>query len=245
MAIVVSSIKQNKQEEIALNLKKLAAEGDSYRSSNWGHAKFKLAFDFLFSFIDKKKEYSVLDLGSGGGLLLKELSRYPNFHLTGIDLTKELLEKVTSKRVNCKLVHGDIEDMPFKDQSFDIVIHNQTLHHFRSREKSLREIYRILRPGGLLMSIETNGLNPYVLYGHKAPWKVRKRFISSNQQPFSIIKFKKELDNAKFAILGVKMINHLPINSNLLEKILENIPGLRLVTGGSMVVCSKKYSLTH
>ena len=55
MAIVDSSIKQNKQEEIALNLKKLAAEGDSYSSSNWNHAKFKLAFDFLFSFIDKKR----------------------------------------------------------------------------------------------------------------------------------------------------------------------------------------------
>lgn len=228
---------QNKLEEIKVHLKKLEKEGEDYKSSNWGREKFERVLDYFYSFLDPNKKYNVLDIGIGSGTLTSYLSENKNFKIIGLDLVRDVLEKVTKKRTNVPLVHGDIEDMPFKDESFDIVVHNQTLHHFPRREKALQEIKRVLKKDGLLLSIETNGWNPYVVYGHKAPWKKWKRFISSNQKVFGVLKFKKELSSAGFAVKDYKMINY---GMNFLERAFGKIPILKLIFAGSMVVVSGK-----
>ena len=193
------------------------------------------------SFLPKNKQYKVLDLGIGGANLAKYVVKNPLFSLTGLDFDENLLNKVTRKRVDIPLVVGDAEKMPFEDESFDIIVHNQTLHHFPSIERVLGDIHRVLKKDGLLFSIETNGWNPLVKYGHTTPWTKKKRLISSNQKVFSYVKFKKELGSANFKILGWKMINFGFVDfSETLERFFSKLPLIRLFYGGSMVVCSQK-----
>jgi len=97
----------------------------------------------------------VLDLGSGAGndcfvarALVGEKGR-----VTGIDFTRKMVEKA---RENCQklgynnveFVEGDIEAMPFEDNSFDVVLSNCVLNLVPDKAKAFSEIYRVLKPGG-------------------------------------------------------------------------------------------------
>jgi ubiquinone/menaquinone biosynthesis C-methylase UbiE len=54
----------------------------------------------------------------------------------------------------------DVHQLPFADNSFHCVTMIEAFHHFPDHERALKEIYRVLRPGGLLYAQEPNGLDP-------------------------------------------------------------------------------------
>ena len=230
---------QDKQDEIRVHLEKIKHDGlKNYHSSGWGPKKMHNALKYLYSFTNKNKKYKVLDLGIGGANLAKYIIQNPQFEVTGLDLVREVIDEITSKRVNIPLICGDAEKMPFKDETFDIIIHNQTVHHFPDTTLVLKEINRVLKKDGLLMSIETNGWNPIVWYGHNMPWNKKKRFISSNQKVFSLPKYKSQLEKTGFKILGEKMVNFQYFPESL-QDTLNKVPIFRLFYAGSMVVCSQ------
>ena len=168
------------------------------------------------------------------------LLRHPNFEVIGIDLVFEILRRISKVRVpQVPLIAGDIEFLPFRKDSLDIVIHNQVLHFFFQREVILSEIGRVLRPGGLLESIETNGWNPYVCYHHYCKFSDIIQFISKNENPFSLTTYRKELENVGFKVLGWRMIkfDFIKILSPF-DKYFVKIPIFDLIFGVSMLVCS-------
>jgi SAM-dependent methyltransferase len=93
----------------------------------------------------------VLDVGSGQGM---DVARYAlaGARVTGIDLTPRHVELARSHLaalgVAATIVQGDAEAMPFPDASFDRVSSNGVLHHTPDMPAALREIHRVLRPGG-------------------------------------------------------------------------------------------------
>lgn len=89
---------------------------------------------------DKAK--TLLDLGCGTGLELSEIfKRIPEIEVTGIDLTKEMIEKLREKYPDKKLdlICGDYFTVPF-GADFDCAVSFQTMHHFR-KDKKL-ELYK-------------------------------------------------------------------------------------------------------
>ena len=159
-----------------------------------------------------------------------------------IDLDETILRNVSVKRVpEACVASADAERLPFRDESFDLVIHNQTLHHFPRRDRVLREIRRVLKSRGKLCSIETNGWNPYVRYIHGPAWERSRRHISSNQRVFGLNRFVAELRRAGLEPLSSKMINFdfIKILSPF-DGLFGRIPLFNVVFGGSMVVCSEK-----
>jgi ubiquinone/menaquinone biosynthesis C-methylase UbiE len=95
------------------------------------------------------------DLGCGAGQLVMELARKaPGLHVTGIDLSETMLADARQsaqqagleKRVDFRL--GNVEQIPFPDQSVDLVISTVSLHHWADPVKVLNEIDRVLQPGG-------------------------------------------------------------------------------------------------
>jgi len=54
----------------------------------------------------------------------------------------------------------DVHNLPFADNSFDSITVIEALHHFPNYERALKEIFRVLEPGGQFVSIEPNGLSP-------------------------------------------------------------------------------------
>lgn len=233
--------RQDKIAEIWIHHQLLEHLKEDYKSSGWGEKKINRALTYLFGFLEPNKNHKCLDLGCGGGTLTQALVKRENLSIVSFDLVKEIILQVTRKRVpSVPYVAGDAEELPFKENSFDIVIHNQTLHHFPTQNFVLAEIARVLKRDGFLLSIETNGYNPYVVYGHVAPWNKRKRFISKNQKVFGYFRFKKQLEEAGFKILGAKTINFDFIKPlEHFEDFLERF-SLTKFLGGSTVVCSQK-----
>ncbi len=114
----------------------------------------------------------MLDAGCGTGLNLAGLPAGS----VGIDLNPRNLKLVRRRLPHQVAVEGDIEDMPFKDESFGTVVCTEVLEHIPYPEKALSEIGRVLRPGGVLIgSVPSRSL----------VWKLR--FLSSTcpgDEPF-------------------------------------------------------------
>jgi ubiquinone/menaquinone biosynthesis C-methylase UbiE len=96
-----------------------------------------------------------LDLGCGAGQLVIELAqKVSGLHVTGIDLSDELLAdaKRSAERAGLedRVVFrlGNVEQCPFPDQSLDLVISTASLHHWSDPVKVFNEVDRILKPGG-------------------------------------------------------------------------------------------------
>jgi SAM-dependent methyltransferase len=97
----------------------------------------------------------VLDLGCGTGVdtLIAARQVGPGGHLTAIDMTEAMLTKVRAsvsslglENVECKL--GYAENLPVEDGSMDVVISNGVINLCPDKEAVMKEIWRVLRPGG-------------------------------------------------------------------------------------------------
>ena len=102
-------------------------------------------------------EGKVLDAGTGPGTLVRELARsLPGLQVYGIDLSEDMigLARAHARREQLEeRVHfesGDVAHLPYPDQSFDAVVSTISMHHWFELEQPLRELYRVLRPGGRL-----------------------------------------------------------------------------------------------
>ena len=97
----------------------------------------------------------VLDLGSGAGTdsLIAGLMAGSDGSVTGIDMTPEMLEKARAGATelgldNVTFVEGEIEELPFDDERFDVVISNGVIDLIPDKEAVFSSIFRVLRPGG-------------------------------------------------------------------------------------------------
>ena len=100
-------------------------------------------------------EGKVLDAGTGPGTLARELARsLPGLQVYGIDLSEDMigLARAHARREQLEeRVHfesGDVARLPYPDQSFDAVVSTLSMHHWFELGQPLRELYRVLRPGG-------------------------------------------------------------------------------------------------
>ena len=95
-----------------------------------------------------------LEIGVGLGSDHYMLAKGGN-RMTALDLSREHL-KLTKQHLGLEgletdTVYGDAEDMPFEDDSFDLVYSFGVLHHTPDTEKAFREVERVLRPGGVAL----------------------------------------------------------------------------------------------
>ncbi len=103
----------------------------------------------------------ILDVATGTADLAISLGKkIPNSKITGIDISSGMLEvgneKIKRKKVsnNVKLILGDGEYLPFKDNSFDAVTVAFGVRNFENLEGGLMEMERVLKPGGILAILE-------------------------------------------------------------------------------------------
>ena len=98
----------------------------------------------------------ILDCGCGPGSITVGLAQWaPDGDTVGIDLGAEQLDgaRALARDLDLKNVafrQGDIFDLPFADDSFDVVFSQTVLYHIPDPDKALAEIKRVLRPGGLV-----------------------------------------------------------------------------------------------
>jgi arsenite methyltransferase len=109
----------------------------------------------------------VLDLGSGAGTdsLVAALMVGPAGHVTGIDMTPEMLEKARRSASemgaeNVDFIESEAEALPFAEASFDVVISNGVIDLIPDKDAVFSELHRVLTPGGRIQIADVTIQNP-------------------------------------------------------------------------------------
>jgi ubiquinone/menaquinone biosynthesis C-methylase UbiE len=98
-------------------------------------------------------DVGILEIGCGRGIALPVLDRLCSpRRLVGLDIDEELLveaaDNLREHGTEAELHHGDVRQMPFADEAFDVIIDFGTLYHIARSQAALDEIARVLAPGG-------------------------------------------------------------------------------------------------
>lgn len=109
----------------------------------------------------------IADLGCGSGVFTGLLHRR-GFICTGIDLSPKLIRIAREAHPGIDFQEGDIEHLPFADESFDGVLLAGVLHHLPDWTTCIAEVKRILRPGGRFVAFDPNRMNP-AMYLYRDP----------------------------------------------------------------------------
>ena len=131
------------------------------------HAKHTVAeqpwFEWVAAQFNWPPNGDVLEVGCGSGLLWGNIAPLlPDLHLTLTDISEGMLDaarRAIAPFANVNLVDAhtcDAQELPFEDDSFDVVVANHMLYHVPDRPRAIHEFARVLRSDGLLMAA-TNG----------------------------------------------------------------------------------------
>ncbi|NTU61294.1 MAG: class I SAM-dependent methyltransferase [Caldiserica bacterium] len=101
----------------------------------------------------EKVSGKLLDVGCGPGWFLKDLDKvFPSIEFTGCDLSERMVFHARNNLPSkVKVVAGDAQNLPFSDNSFDVVTSTLAFHHFPQPGKVISEFHRVLKPNGLMI----------------------------------------------------------------------------------------------
>ena len=159
-----------------LSISEFAKAAKNYENDKAGIYKMcRRDYPPILAEIQKGSFETMLDAGCGTAPMLSLLTRkYPNAHFTGLDLTPEMIKQAKAKKLkNTEFVVGDCENMPFENESFDIVINSQSFHHYPDPQAFFCEVARVLKSGGKLIMRDNTGS------------KVAMWFVNKIELPFA------------------------------------------------------------
>lgn len=116
-------------------------------------------FQWLAGILPACADKDVLELGAGNGKIWRDLLvRWPHCRLTLTDIAEDVLDSARAQLEPVRdLTAGltfepvDFNDLPYDDQSFDVVLANHNLYYAQDVPKVIADIHRVLRPGGMLI----------------------------------------------------------------------------------------------
>ncbi len=119
---------------------------------------------WTISLLNIQSEDQVLELGFGAGRAIELVARQvPNGHVSGIDISRAMVQSASHRNGQAiregriTLQQGDLMTLPFPDNQFDKVFSIQTLYFWSDPSYTLSEIFRVLKPGGMLVVTLSTG----------------------------------------------------------------------------------------
>ncbi|MFQ3341134.1 MAG: demethylmenaquinone methyltransferase/2-methoxy-6-polyprenyl-1,4-benzoquinol methylase [Flavobacteriaceae bacterium] len=115
----------------------------------------------VVNLLRKEAPNAILDIATGTGDLVIALAKLNASQIIGLDISPGMLEIGKEKVIELNLTHridmqlGDSEELHFDDQSFDAVTVAFGVRNFENLDKGLLEIFRVLKPKGTLVILET------------------------------------------------------------------------------------------
>ncbi len=109
------------------------------------------AEDIAFAAVAEVPAKQVLEVGCGMGELAERVKNELGLELIAIDLSPRMVELTAARGVDARI--GDVQALPFDDESFDLVIAGWVLYHVPALEQAILECRRVLRPGGTLVAV--------------------------------------------------------------------------------------------
>jgi len=123
-------------------------------------AKARCLLGLISRHVGDPARQKVLDVGCGPGLAHRYLTDLT--HLEGVDISESMIERGRQANPGVAYSVGDALALPFAAQTFDVAFATTVLHHVEPKEwpSFVRELHRVLRPGGMAVIFEHNPLNP-------------------------------------------------------------------------------------
>lgn len=177
----------------------------------------------------------VLDLASGSGDLTKIIKEKSNCKCVVYDSSIEMIDEAKKKldSENLFFLCGQAENLPFKNEIFDYVVVGFGLRNFSDVEKSIREIYRVLKKGGGFFCLEFSEINNIFL---RKAFNLYSKIIPIYGGVF--------LNNKVAYSYLVQSIKHFPNQIELTKKLQKsgfaNIEAIDILNGLASIHMSKK-----
>lgn len=120
--------------------------------------------DFLIEFIKLRMEYirpyiknrkKILELGCGQGILGEMIKRENQCEIYGTDISKSGIRLARGRGLHAKIADLN-KRLPYKSNSFDAIVSDSLLEHIYRTDQLLGEMYRVLKPGGICITITPN-----------------------------------------------------------------------------------------
>jgi ubiquinone/menaquinone biosynthesis C-methylase UbiE len=139
---------------------RIASGYDEWYRTKTGQYVDRVEKWLVFSMM-RTRSGKALDLGCGTGNCPLELLKR-GFDVIGLDASEGMLEVARSKGLNC--VKGDAYELPFEDETFDLVLSVTMFEFIHEPERALREIHRVLKPGGEVVIGTMNGRSAWFIF---------------------------------------------------------------------------------
>jgi len=123
---------------------------------------------------------TILDVGCGTGRLLRKVrERWPTARLIGIDPAESMIEKARQLTPSATFYVSIAESLPLPDASIDLAFSTVSFHHWLNQVQGLRQITRVLRPGGRFYLADTFWLWPIRHFRCNNPTRIREMFAQA------------------------------------------------------------------
>lgn len=153
---------------------------------------YSLVAEHVSSFVSEGR---LLDIGTGPGRLLVALNKkIPGLEMTGLDISAAMvrtaMKNVAASGLSDRIdvIQGNASKLPFEDGRFDLVVSTGSIHHWKEPVRSLKEIGRVLRPGGYALIYDAVTDTPKELVRESASrfgrFKVFLLLLHSFEEPF-------------------------------------------------------------
>jgi ubiquinone/menaquinone biosynthesis C-methylase UbiE len=134
---------------VILNKKEISMNDRIYKQSPdrlWSKERIeRLEIENVITYcLDDGKVNNILDIGCGSGLFAEHLVR-KGLKVVGIDINQDMIDAAKNNVPEAEFLLAEAENLPFKDNSFDMVFLGLVLHEVNDFEKSLSEAFRVCR----------------------------------------------------------------------------------------------------
>ncbi len=130
---------------------------------------------FILNNVPWTGQETVIDVGCGAGAYVEQTRKRCHKYFVG-DLSFGMLQGLPM--ADLSRVNIDAQQLPFADETADVILANHMLYHVPDQDAAVREIYRVLKPGGYLLAATNSG--------HNMPELTQLRMSMSQQFGFSI-----------------------------------------------------------
>jgi 2-polyprenyl-3-methyl-5-hydroxy-6-metoxy-1,4-benzoquinol methylase len=182
---------------------------------------------FMRNYLLDSKPLLILDIGCGTGLnagILKKMGH----DIKGIDVSEAGVDKFVSEGFEGKVADAS-ESIPYEDETFDLVYASEIIEHVADTESLLREINRVLKPGGaVLLSTPNSSFWVYRLFALLGTTLSELQHVG-HIRFFSVSSLTTFIENSDFSIESVGGRNMYMVFNDAIGKLLKKLPTGKLL----------------